>query len=99
MKNVRSDFVATKGRNLANSELSAGSGATIVSQLLAPIGTPAIKTDSQADIRMQTVKSLQTSSPPAVSGGGSNLVPGFMFESKNKVLDNVHGVIHALINR
>ncbi|XWS41920.1 hypothetical protein CRYUN_Cryun17cG0123700 [Craigia yunnanensis] len=87
--NIRSDFVATKGRNLPNSELSAGFGATIVSQPLAPIGTPAIKTDAQADIRMQTVKSLQTSSLPATSGDGSNLVSGFMFESKNKVLDNV----------
>ncbi|XWS29853.1 hypothetical protein CRYUN_Cryun24cG0065600 [Craigia yunnanensis] len=89
MKNVRSDFVATEARNLANSELSAGFGATIVSQFLAPIGTPAIKTDSQADTRAQAVKSLQTSSLPVALGGGSNLVSGFMFESENKVLDNV----------
>ena len=38
---------------------------------------------------MRSVKSLQTSSPPAASGVGSNLVLGFMFESKTKVLDNV----------
>ncbi|XP_022775201.1 LOW QUALITY PROTEIN: uncharacterized protein LOC111317114 [Durio zibethinus] len=86
---VRSDFVATDGRNLANSELSAGFGATIVSQPLAPIGTPAIKTDAQADIRSQAVNSLQTTSLPVASGGGPNLVSGFMFESKNKVHHNV----------
>ncbi|XWS45281.1 hypothetical protein CRYUN_Cryun15aG0123200 [Craigia yunnanensis] len=89
INNVRSDFVATEGHNLANSELSAGFGATIVSQPLAPIGTPAIKTDAQADIRTQAVKLLQTSSLPAASGAGPDLVSGFMFESKNKVLDNV----------
>ncbi|OMP02024.1 hypothetical protein COLO4_11405 [Corchorus olitorius] len=89
VNNVRSDFVGNEGRNLTNSELSAGFGATIVSQPLAPIGTPAIKTDAQADTRTQAVKSLQTSSLPAASGGGPNLVSGFMFESKNKVLDNV----------
>ncbi|KAK6258517.1 hypothetical protein SCA6_012991 [Theobroma cacao] len=77
VNNVRSDFV------------SAGFGATVVSQPLAPIGTPAIKTDAQADLRTQGVKSLQTTSLPATSGGGPNLVSGFMFESKSKVLDNV----------
>ncbi|XP_022739914.1 uncharacterized protein LOC111292004 isoform X2 [Durio zibethinus] len=89
MDNVPSDFVAIEGRNLANSEFSAGFGATIVSQPLAPIGTPAIKTDVQADIRTQAVKSLQITPLPAASGGGPNMVSDFMFEGKNKVLDNV----------
>ncbi|XVF15563.1 hypothetical protein REPUB_Repub09cG0165100 [Reevesia pubescens] len=87
VRNVCSDFVANEGRNLANSELSAGFGA--ISQPLAPIGTPATKTDAQADLRSQAVKLLQTSSLPAAAGGGPNLVSGFMFESKNNVLDNV----------
>ncbi|KAH1072944.1 hypothetical protein J1N35_025272 [Gossypium stocksii] len=89
MNNVRSDLVATEGRNLANSELSAAFSATIVSQPLAPIGTPATKTDAQADIRTQAVKSLHTSSLQATSGGGPSLVSGLMFESKNKIFDNV----------
>ncbi|XVF59429.1 hypothetical protein PTKIN_Ptkin07bG0275100 [Pterospermum kingtungense] len=101
MNNVRSNFVATEGHNLANSELSAGFGTTIVSQPLAPIGTPAIKTDAQADIRMQAVKSLQTSSLSA--SAGPNLVSGFVFESKNKVLDNVQTSLgswdNSLINQ
>ncbi|PPD90115.1 hypothetical protein GOBAR_DD12953 [Gossypium barbadense] len=89
MNNVRSDLVSTEGRNLANSELSAAFSATIVSQPLAPIGTPATKTDAQADIRTQAVKSLHTSSLQATSGGGQSLVSGLMFESKNKIFDNV----------
>lgn len=53
---VPPDFVATDGRNSANLEVSTGFGATKVSQLLAPIGTPAVKTEVQADIRPQTIK-------------------------------------------
>lgn len=53
---VHSNFVATDGRNLANTEVSTGFGATKVSQPLAPIGTPALKTDTQADKRPQTIK-------------------------------------------
>ncbi|XWS33622.1 hypothetical protein CRYUN_Cryun22dG0098700 [Craigia yunnanensis] len=95
INNVHSDFVATEGRNLANSELSAGFGATIVSQPLAPIGTPAIKADGQADIRMQAFKPPQTSPLLSASGGGPNLVSGFLFESKNKVLDNVQASLSS----
>ncbi|XVF83248.1 hypothetical protein PTKIN_Ptkin16aG0119800 [Pterospermum kingtungense] len=84
MNNVRSSFVATEMHKLENSKLSAGFGATIVSQPLAPIGTPAIKTDAQADTRTPAVKSIQTSSLP--TSAGPNLVSGFMFESKNKVM-------------
>lgn len=53
---VRSDFVATDGRNSANMEVSTGFGASKVSQPLAPIGTPALKTVVQADKRPQTIK-------------------------------------------
>ncbi|XP_044470635.1 uncharacterized protein LOC123199667 isoform X1 [Mangifera indica] len=86
---VPPDFVATDGRNSANLEVSTGFGATKVSQLLAPIGTPAVKTEVQADIRPQTIKCLQKSSVSVLSGGEKNLASGFIFDSKNKVLDNV----------
>ncbi|KAE8695359.1 TUDOR-SN protein 1 isoform 2 [Hibiscus syriacus] len=88
-ENVGSDFVTTEGRNLSNNEPATGFVATIVSQPLAPIGTPATKIDAQADIRTHALKSLQTSSLPAASGCGPNLGAGFMFESDHKVLDNV----------
>ncbi|XP_044510583.1 uncharacterized protein LOC123229065 isoform X2 [Mangifera indica] len=86
---VHSNFVATDGRNLANTEVSTGFGATKVSQPLAPIGTPALKTDTQADKRPQTIKSVQESPVPVLSGGEKNLSPGIIFDSKNKVLDNL----------
>ncbi|PPD90112.1 hypothetical protein GOBAR_DD12950 [Gossypium barbadense] len=89
MNNVRTDFVTSEGHNLANTELSAGFGVNTVSQPLAPIGTHASKIDVQADIRAQAVKSLQPSSVQTTSGGGPSLISGLMFESKNKVFDNV----------
>nr|KYP43876.1 Switch-associated protein 70 [Cajanus cajan] len=58
-----------------------------VASTLPPIGTPPLKIDAQADLRSQISRpSLQTSLP-AVSGGEKD--PGVIFESKNKVLDNV----------
>ncbi|KAJ4829605.1 hypothetical protein Tsubulata_014270 [Turnera subulata] len=84
----RSNFNATAGRGLPKGEVSAGISAPIVTQPLPPIGTPAVKSDSQAD-RSQTVKSHQTSSLPAASGGGKNPASGLIFETKDKVLDNV----------
>ncbi|XP_058010481.1 uncharacterized protein LOC110646856 isoform X2 [Hevea brasiliensis] len=86
--NIRSDLVGTDGHGLANVEVSAGFNAPLASQPLPPIGTPALKTDAQADTRSQTIKSFQTSSPPVVSGSGKNLATGLMFESKNKIVDN-----------
>lgn len=56
--NVRSDFAANEGRNLTNIEVSTGFNANKVSQPLAPIGTPAAKSDPQADLRSQTNKYL-----------------------------------------
>lgn len=52
---IRSDFVATEGHGLANTEVSAGFNTT-GTQPLAPIGTPAVKSDGQADIRSQTMR-------------------------------------------
>lgn len=87
--NVRSDFVANEGRNLTNIEVSVGFNSNKVSQPLAPIGTPAVKSDPQADLRSQTTKSLKNSSIPVVSGCGKNLASGFIFDNKNEIMDNV----------
>uniref|UniRef100_A0A5B6YT97 Uncharacterized protein n=1 Tax=Davidia involucrata TaxID=16924 RepID=A0A5B6YT97_DAVIN len=81
-----SDFVVSEGRGLADSEVST----PMVCQPLAPIGTPAVNTDAQeADKRSHTIKSLQTGSVSVISSDGKNLGPGLIFETKNKVLDNV----------
>ncbi|KAM1174819.1 hypothetical protein FF1_027334 [Malus domestica] len=83
-----SDFVASEGRGL-NMEVSAGFNTNVVSQLLAPIGTPAVKSDPQADIRSHTIGSLNTSSLPVVSGSVKNLGRGSIVDDKSKVLENV----------
>ncbi|KAE7999604.1 hypothetical protein FH972_004012 [Carpinus fangiana] len=88
-KGLRPDLISSEGRRLANIEVSSGFNAAIVSQSLAPIGTPPVKTDSQADMRSQGIRSLQTSSVPVVTGGGKSIGPGVIFEGKNKVVDNV----------
>lgn len=54
--NSHSDFVANEGCGLANVELSTGFNTSIVPQPLAPIGTPAVKSDAQSDIRSQTLR-------------------------------------------
>ncbi|KAI4327457.1 hypothetical protein L6164_019917 [Bauhinia variegata] len=79
----RSDFVSPDGRGMAKIEVSSGYNASIVSQPLAPIGTPPLKIDAQADLRSQTSRSL------AVSGSGKSPGPGVLFDDKNKVLDDV----------
>ncbi|KAJ9177249.1 hypothetical protein P3X46_012486 [Hevea brasiliensis] len=86
--NIHNDYVGTNGHGLENVEVSAGYSAPIVSQSLLPVGFPAVKTDPQADIRSQTMKSFETSALPAVSGSVKNLTTGLMCENKNKVLDN-----------
>lgn len=57
-KSLRPDIVSTEERGLANIEVSAGYNTAIVSQPLAPIGTPAVKTDSQAEMRSQSIRYL-----------------------------------------
>lgn len=52
--NIHSDFAVAEGR--ANNEVSTGFSSNIISQPLAPIGTPTVNTDSQADIRSQPIK-------------------------------------------
>ncbi|XP_050379280.1 uncharacterized protein LOC126796485 isoform X2 [Argentina anserina] len=85
---ILSDFVGSEGHGLANTEVSAGFNTT-VTQPLAPIGTPAVKSDGQADIRSQTLRSHHTSSLTVVSGGQKNLGRGMILDNKNKVPDNV----------
>lgn len=57
-KSLQPDLISSEGRCLANIEVSAGFNSAIVSQLLAPIGTPPVKTDSQADMRSQGIRYL-----------------------------------------
>lgn len=49
MKRTRSDFVAADGRGSGNIVVSSAFSSPIVSQPLAPIGTPAPKSDSQTE--------------------------------------------------
>ncbi|KAA8531702.1 hypothetical protein F0562_006581 [Nyssa sinensis] len=85
---IHSDFVVSEGRGLADPEISTGT-TPMVSQPLAPIGTPSVNTDAQeADKRSHTIKSLQTGSVSVISGNGKNVGPGLIFETKNKVLEN-----------
>lgn len=83
--NVNSGFASSEGRVLAYKEASAA----LVSQPLAPIGTPAVKSEIQADKTSQNIKHHQTSSVSIVSGAGKDLGPAMIFESKNEVVDNV----------
>ncbi|KAL3526774.1 hypothetical protein ACH5RR_011430 [Cinchona calisaya] len=84
-QSIHLDFTSPEGRILAYKDASA----PLVSQPLAPIGTPAVKSEIQADKRSQSIKPHQTSSVSIVSSGGNDLGPTLMFESKNKVIDNV----------
>ncbi|KAK3015776.1 hypothetical protein RJ639_005431 [Escallonia herrerae] len=97
VKNVRSDYVVSDGRGFVNKEVSSGFS-TMSTQPLAPIGTPTTNADADADIRSQTIKSLQTGSVPVVSGGGKDLGPNLIFENKNKVLDSVQTSLSSWSN-
>ncbi|XP_024932079.2 uncharacterized protein LOC107424795 isoform X1 [Ziziphus jujuba] len=94
VSSIRPDFVSNEGRGLANIELSTGFNTSMVPQPLAPIGTPAVKSDTQSDIRFQTIsRSIQTSSHPVASSAVKNLGPGLIFDNKNKGLDKVQSSI------
>ncbi|KAF5451329.1 hypothetical protein F2P56_026445 [Juglans regia] len=97
-KSLRPDLVSSDGRGLANIEVSSGFNTAIVSQPLAPIGTPAVKTDSQTDVRSQAIRSLQTGSVPTVTGGGKSIGPGEIFDSKNKVFLGPQVVIDVVLD-
>lgn len=75
------DFATADGRDLANIEVSVDFSASMASQPLAP-WTLAAKSEAQGDSVPQNIMSL----PADI---GKNLGPGSIFESKNKVMDNV----------
>ncbi|XP_062102039.1 uncharacterized protein LOC133810364 [Humulus lupulus] len=85
--NIRPEFVATEGRELGNRELSSGFNTTLVSQPLAPIGTPAMKSDSQ------TIRPVQTSSH--ASGAVKNIGSGLLFDNRTKVIDSVQTSLNS----
>ncbi|CAL5326257.1 unnamed protein product [Camellia sinensis] len=87
--NMRPNFVVSEGRALVNMEASTGFATMVSQQPLAPIGTPAVNSDVQADKRPHNIKSLQTGPTSVLANGGKTLGPGLMFETKNKILDNV----------
>ncbi|TKY55712.1 Switch-associated protein 70 [Spatholobus suberectus] len=85
---IRADYAAAEVRGMTKIDASSGFNSSLLSQALPPIGTPPLKIDAQPDLRSQISRSLQTSLP-AVSGGEKDLGSSVIFESKNKVLDNV----------
>ncbi|PSS36082.1 Chitinase-like protein [Actinidia chinensis var. chinensis] len=86
---IHSNIEAPEERVLVNREVSTGF-TTMVSQTLAPIGTPvAANSDNQADKRPHNIKSLQKAPTSVISNCGKNLGPSLMFETKSKILDNV----------
>ncbi|XP_059293651.1 uncharacterized protein LOC132046866 isoform X1 [Lycium ferocissimum] len=82
-----SDIIASEAQGSGYMDVSTGF-TTVVSQPLAPIGTPAGSNGSQADKQFHTAKSHQTTSVGVVPASGDDLEPGLMFES-NKNTDNV----------
>ncbi|KAK7347002.1 hypothetical protein VNO80_21526 [Phaseolus coccineus] len=88
VNSIHAAFVAAEVRGMAKMDASSGFNSSILSQALPPIGTPPLKIDSQTELRSQISRSLQTS-VPAVSGSEKDPGSGVIFESKNKVLDNV----------
>ncbi|KAG5154454.1 hypothetical protein AAZX31_05G089800 [Glycine max] len=85
---IHADFVAADVRGMTKMDASSGFNSSLLSQALPPIGTPPLKIDAQPDLRSQMSRSHKTSLP-AVSGGEKDPGSGVIFESKNKVLDNV----------
>ncbi|XP_027916166.1 uncharacterized protein LOC114175602 isoform X3 [Vigna unguiculata] len=89
VNSIHAAFVAAEVRGMTKMDASSGFNSSMLSQALPPIGTPPLKIDSQTELRSQISRSLQTS-VPAVSGSSEkDPGSGVIFESKNKVLDNV----------
>ncbi|XP_059623867.1 uncharacterized protein LOC132266876 isoform X2 [Cornus florida] len=83
---VHPDFVVSE-QGLANLEVSTGF-TSMVSQPLSAIGTSSGNTDTQADRKSNTVKSLPSNSISSISNGGKSLGPDLIFDTENKVLGN-----------
>ncbi|KAJ8567250.1 hypothetical protein K7X08_019458 [Anisodus acutangulus] len=77
-KSNYSDIIASEAQGSSYKDVSTGF-TTVVLQPLPPIGTPAGSNGSQADKQFHAAKSHQTT-----SGGGDDLEPGLIFESKKK---------------
>ncbi|CAN4082898.1 unnamed protein product [Withania somnifera] len=93
-KSSHSDIITSEVHGSAyNKDVSTGF-TTMVSQPLAPIGTPAGSNGSQADKQFHTAKSHQTTSSGAVSVGGDDLETCLMFESK-KNTENVTSPLNS----
>nr|XP_043632438.1 uncharacterized protein LOC122603718 [Erigeron canadensis] len=75
--NIRSDFVGSDGRGVVNKEP------------LAPIGTPTVDAGVQTELKSHTNKTLQRESASATSGTVEDHSSNLMFETENKVVDNV----------
>ncbi|KAK9109192.1 hypothetical protein Sjap_017252 [Stephania japonica] len=88
---------ATEGRDSLNDELSTGFTNVVVSQPLAPIGTPAV-TVAATDKRSQARRSRHTGFVPAMNSSIGNHLPGSLLESKNVVLDNVSPPLSHWVN-
>ncbi|CAI9763293.1 unnamed protein product [Fraxinus pennsylvanica] len=85
--NYHSDFVASEEKSLGDKEVVGGT--TEVSQPLAPIGTPALNTETSAETPSHAIISVQTEPVSVVSNeSGDDLETVKMFENKNKILDN-----------
>ncbi|XP_039144439.1 uncharacterized protein LOC120281811 [Dioscorea cayenensis subsp. rotundata] len=78
--NACSDPVVTSGRGFANAEPSPVFAANMTSQILPPIGAPAVNGESAA--RHNKLKSTQTP-VSVISNTGPRLGPGLAIESKN----------------
>ncbi|ERM95808.1 uncharacterized protein LOC18423745 isoform X2 [Amborella trichopoda] len=81
---ICSETAISEGRESGGVEVPTTVATPPLSQPLPPIGTPpAAFADSQA----ANVKSLPTSSFPAISIGAVNIASGFSFENKNVAID------------
>ncbi|XP_010916616.1 uncharacterized protein [Elaeis guineensis] len=83
---VQSDPTVTEGRGFTSFEPPLVFPASTTSQTLPPIGTPSVNVDSET--RSINLKSSQTVPVPVITSGGTKLVPGLVFDSRNVAPDN-----------
>ncbi|KAL6961491.1 hypothetical protein U1Q18_039260 [Sarracenia purpurea var. burkii] len=100
--NIHTDPIS-ESTSFVNVEAPTGFS-TVVSVTLAPIGTPSVNSDMQADKRRpHNIKSLQNGPASDVSNDGKNLGAGLITETNSKILDNVQTCMsswgNAVINQ